>query len=125
MLQLEKYSAVGGRSSALIKRLASLEEEAGEHKKAAAALERLNYIYPEDEELHRRLGDFWLAQNNVPGAIREYQAVLAMKPLDQAAAHYPTGQGAIAWRTAPTTPASRYCSRWKRRPAISRRNNYC
>jgi tetratricopeptide (TPR) repeat protein len=88
MLQLEKYSATGGRSSSLIKRLASLQQEAGENGKAAATLERLNYIYPEDEDLHRRLGDLLLAQNQVPGAIREYQAVLAMKPLDQASAHY-------------------------------------
>jgi tetratricopeptide (TPR) repeat protein len=88
MVQLEKYSATGGRNSSLIKRLASLEQEAGENQKAAATLERLNYIYPEDEDLHRRLGDLLLAQNKIPGAIREYQAVLAMKPLDQASAHY-------------------------------------
>jgi tetratricopeptide (TPR) repeat protein len=86
--ELEQYSQVGGRSSMLIKRLATLEEEAGEPKKAAAALDRLNYIYPEDQELHKRLGDLWLAQENLPGAIREYQAVLATKPLDQAAAHF-------------------------------------
>ncbi len=82
----------------LIKQLATLEEEAGEPKKAAATLDRLNYIYPEDQELHKRLGDLWLAQNNVPGAIREYQAVLATKPLDQAGAHYRVGQGASQGR---------------------------
>jgi len=86
--ELEQYNQVGGRSSLLIKRLATLEEEAGDTKKAAAALDRLNYIYPEDQELHKRLGDLWLAQENLPGAIREYQAVVAAKPLDQAAAHY-------------------------------------
>ena len=86
--ELEQYNQVGGRSSLLIKRLATLEEEAGEPKKAAAALDRLNYIYPEDQELHKRLGDLWLGQDNLPGAIREYQAVLAAKPLDQAAAHF-------------------------------------
>ncbi|HXA67328.1 MAG TPA: tetratricopeptide repeat protein [Bryobacteraceae bacterium] len=86
--ELEQYNQVGGRSPLLIKRLATLEEEAGDPKKAAAVLDRLNYIYPEDQELHKRLGDLWLAQNNLPGAIREYQAVLATKPLDQAAAHY-------------------------------------
>jgi tetratricopeptide (TPR) repeat protein len=95
--QLEKYSAVGGRNPALVKKLATLEEEAGDPVKAAAALDRLNYIYPEDEELHRRLGDLWLARNNVPGAIREYQAVLASKPLDQAASHF---QLARAYRSA-------------------------
>lgn len=86
--ELEKYSQVGGRSSMLIERLATLEEDAGDPKKAAAALNRLNYIYPEDQGLHKRLGDLWLAQNNVAGAIREYRAVLALKPLDQAASHY-------------------------------------
>ena len=95
--QLEKYSEVGGRSPLLIKRLATLQEEAGDTKKAAATLDRLNYIYPEDQELHKRLGNLLLAQNNVSGAIREYQAVLALKPLDKAEAHF---QLANAYRTA-------------------------
>ena len=95
--ELEKYSAIGGRSPLLIKRLATLEEEAGDAKKAAATLNRLNYIYPEDQELHKRLGDLWLDQENVQGAIREYQAVLALRPLDQAASHY---QLARAYRMA-------------------------
>ncbi len=86
--QLEKYNEVGGRDPKLVEQLATLEEEAGSPKKAAAALDRLNYIYPEDQELHKRLGDLWLAQNNLPGAIREYQALLALKPLDQATSHY-------------------------------------
>ena len=86
--ELEQWNSVGGRSPLLIKKLATLEEEAGDTKKAAAVLNRLNYIYPEDEELHGRLGDLWLAQNNVTGAIREYQAVLALKPLDQVTSHF-------------------------------------
>ena len=86
--ELEQYSQAGGRDPKLIERLAALEEEAGEPKKAAAALDRLNYIYPEDQELHKRLGDLLLAQNNVGGAIREFQAVLALKPLDQAGSHF-------------------------------------
>ncbi|HUA21921.1 MAG TPA: tetratricopeptide repeat protein [Bryobacteraceae bacterium] len=86
--ELEEYSQAGGRDPMLIEELATLEEQAGEPAKAAAALNRLNYIYPEDQELHKRLGDLLLAQNNLTGAIREYQAVLALKPLDQAGAHY-------------------------------------
>jgi tetratricopeptide (TPR) repeat protein len=95
--QLEKYNEVGGRDSKLVEQLATLEEEAGQPQKAAAALDRLNYIYPEDQELHKRLGDLWLAQNNLPGAIREYQALLSLKPLDQATSHY---QLAEAYRKA-------------------------
>jgi Flp pilus assembly protein TadD len=71
-----------------VERLATLETDAGDTKKAAAALDRLNYIYPEDQELHKQLGDLWLAQNNLSGAIREYQALIALKPLDQATSHY-------------------------------------
>jgi tetratricopeptide (TPR) repeat protein len=95
--QLEKYNEIGGRDPKLVERLATLEQEAGDTKKAAAALDRLNYIYPEDQELHKKLGDLWLAQNNVSGAIREYQALLALKPLDQATSHY---QLAEAYRKA-------------------------
>jgi tetratricopeptide (TPR) repeat protein len=90
--ELEKFNQVGGRSPLLIKRLATMQEEAGETKKAAATLDRLNYIYPEDQELHKRLGDLWLAQSNVPGAIREFSAAVALKPLDQATAHYQLAQ---------------------------------
>jgi tetratricopeptide (TPR) repeat protein len=95
--ELEQYNQVGGRSPLLVEQLATLEVEAGEPQKATAALDRLNYIYPEDQELHKRLGDLWLAQNNLSGAIREYQALLALKPLDQAGSHY---QLADAYRRA-------------------------
>jgi cellulose synthase operon protein C len=87
-LQLEKYNDIGGRDPKLVEKLATLEQQAGHPDKAAAALDRLNYIYPEDQELHKRLGDIWLAENNIPGAIREYRALVALKPLDQATAHY-------------------------------------
>jgi tetratricopeptide (TPR) repeat protein len=86
--QLERYNEIGGRDPALVERLAKLEVEAGDPKDAAAALNRLNYIYPEDQDLHKQLGDLWMAQNNLPGAIREYQALIALKPLDQATSHY-------------------------------------
>jgi tetratricopeptide (TPR) repeat protein len=86
--ELERYAAIGGRNPATLKRLATLLEELGRKKEAAAALSRLNYIYPMDEELHRRLGDLWLEEGNVQGAIVEYRAVVALKPLDQAASHF-------------------------------------
>ena len=89
MRQLEDYAKRGGRSPATLKKLATLEEEAVNKKAAAATLARLNYIYPLDEELHQRLGGLYLDLGNQNGAIREYQAVLAVpKPLDPAAANY-------------------------------------
>ena len=86
--ELEHYAKIGGRSPETLKKLATLLVEAGRPADAAAALDRLNYINPVDEDLHRRLGDLWFAQNNNDGAIREYQAVLAGKPIDPATAHF-------------------------------------
>jgi len=86
--ELERYSKVGGRSPDTLKQLATLLEEAGNRKEAAAVLDRLNYIEPIDEDLHRRLGDLWLSLGNTEGAIREYQAVLAKSPTDPAVSHF-------------------------------------
>ena len=60
----------------------------GRTQEAAETLNRLNDIYPGDEELHRRLGELYLAQGNAVGALRESSALVAMKPLDQAASRY-------------------------------------
>ena len=38
--------------------------------------------------MHRKLGGLWLAQGNDAGAVREFSAVVAMKPLDMASAQY-------------------------------------
>jgi tetratricopeptide (TPR) repeat protein len=86
--QLESYAQVGGRSPDTLKQLATLLEEAGNRQEAAAALDRLNYIQPVDEDLHRRLGDLWMGLGNTAGAIREYQAVLAKAPTDPAMSHF-------------------------------------
>ena len=86
--ELERYAKVGGRSPDTLKQLATLLEEAGNRKEAADVLERLNYIQPIDEDLHRRLGDLWLSLGNTSGAIREYKAVLAKSPTDPAASHF-------------------------------------
>jgi tetratricopeptide (TPR) repeat protein len=85
---LTDYEKMGGRNPQALKQLAALEEELGKPADAAATLDRLNYIFPVDEELHRHLGDLWFAQNNFKGAIREYAAVVAMQPLDKAFAQY-------------------------------------
>ena len=86
--ELERYAKVGGRSPVLLKRLASMLEETGRKRDAALALERLNYIFPNDAELHYRLGGLWFGESNNAGAIREYTSVLAMKPMDRATSHF-------------------------------------
>ena len=93
---LTAYQKMGGESPDALKELAGLEEESAHIKEAAATLDELNFIYPEDEDLHRKLGALWLALGNNAGAVREYSAVLAMKPLDTASAHYDLAKAYLA-----------------------------
>jgi tetratricopeptide (TPR) repeat protein len=94
---LTAYEHEGGQEPAMLKRLATLEEDAGRQVEAAATLARLNYIYPvKDEELHRRLGDLLYAQKRYDGAIREYIAVVASNPLDRAGAEFHLAQAYLA-----------------------------
>ncbi len=86
--QLQAYVKEGGRNPDALKEAAKLLEGAGNKKEAAAVLDRLNYIYPMDNEAHQQLGSLWLDQGNLKGAIREFAAVVAHQPLDPARAHY-------------------------------------
>ncbi len=86
---LQRYAAVGGRSPDTLKKLAVLQEDAGDKRGAAATLEKVNFIYPiKDDVMHKRLGDIYLGLNNTGGAVREFSAWLAEKPNDKADAHY-------------------------------------
>jgi cellulose synthase operon protein C len=93
---LKLYELLGGENPKTLKKLASLEEELGHAKDAADTLDQLNFIYPEDEEMHRKLGELWLAQGNSAGAVREFQAVVALKPLDKASAQYDLAKAYMA-----------------------------
>jgi Flp pilus assembly protein TadD len=88
MEQLKRYSDVGGRDPVLLDQLADLQIEAGNKRAAVTTLERLNFIYLRDDKGHQKLGDLDMELGNTAGAIREYGAVLAMKPVDQAGAHF-------------------------------------
>jgi tetratricopeptide (TPR) repeat protein len=93
MAVLIDYQKFGGSNPTTLKRLASLQEEMGRARDAAATLDAINEIYPvSDEDLHRRLGALWLKQENYPGAVREYAAVVALHPLDRAGALYDLAQ---------------------------------
>jgi tetratricopeptide (TPR) repeat protein len=103
--ELEAYAHSGGRSPALLKQLASLQQEAGREKDAAATLNLLNYIAPAgDEELHRWLGNLYFDTGSVDEAIREFQAVIDSNPHDRAAAHYDLAR---AYRAADRTDQAR------------------
>lgn len=86
--QLDRYVKIGGRYPDSIKKLAKLLQEAGRNKEAAEVLERLNYIYPLDNDAHQQLGSLLLAQNDPKDAIREFRAIVAHSPIDPAQSHF-------------------------------------
>jgi len=88
MGELERYRDAGGASVEALNKLARLEQEGGKVSQAEVTLRKLNYIYPEDEEAHRRLGEILLDARNAAGAVREYRAVVALQPEDKAESHY-------------------------------------
>ena len=105
-------------------KLAKLQEEAGMPKDAIKTLERLIYIYPMGEELHRQLGDLYFAQNSPEGAVREYSAVIAAKPIDAAASHFNLAR-ALQSAKRLDDAKEHCCSRSKPRPDSSRRRRCC
>ncbi len=86
--ELVRYEKAGGRDPEMLKQLAKQLEAAGDKKEAAAALDRINYIYPMDNAQHTELGSLWMEQGNLKGAIREFRATANHNPLDPAEAHY-------------------------------------
>jgi len=88
MDEYAKYSKESGRDSDSIKQYAKLLDEAGKTKQAEAELERLNYVNPLDQDLHSKLGALYLKSNNGALAAREFQVLIALKPLDVAGSHY-------------------------------------
>jgi tetratricopeptide (TPR) repeat protein len=88
LAEYAKYSKNSGRDADAIKQYARLLDEAGKPKEAEVALERLNMVNPLDKDLHQRLGDLYLKTNNAPLAVREFAALVALHPIDEAGSHY-------------------------------------
>lgn len=86
--QLLRWVHAGGRNPDSILLLGKLLTEANRKKEAAEILDRLNDIYPEAEGLHQQLGNLYFDAGNAAGAVREFESVVAAKPLDLAQAHY-------------------------------------
>jgi tetratricopeptide (TPR) repeat protein len=95
---LVDYQKVGGENPSTLKKLATLQEEAGQLREAAATLDEINEIYPFDDDLHRHLGDLLLTQQQHDRAIREYAAAVALQPHDKAGALYNLAKAYFAAR---------------------------
>lgn len=96
MAILTQYERKGGMDPKRLEQLAALEDGAHETAAAAATLNRINYIYPLDAAVHRKLGDLWMEIKNYQGAEREYEALVALHPLDQAGAQYELARAEFA-----------------------------
>jgi cellulose synthase operon protein C len=94
--QLEQYSKAGGRNPETLMKLAKWQQEAGDRKSAIHTLERLIYIYPIGEEMHKTLGDLQIAEGNPESAVRSYMAVVASNGVDQAGSRYNLARALLA-----------------------------
>ena len=87
--ELERYVKAGGRNPDSIKLLAKQLEDAGRKKEAADVLDRLNYIYPMDNDLHQSAGRAVDGRRATwPAPFAEFRAVVAHNPIDPARSHY-------------------------------------
>ena len=86
--QLEQYASIGGRNPATLMKLANLQTEAGMKSDAMKTYERLIFIYPLGEEMHRKLGELYLEAGKNDGAVKEFAAAVAAKPTDEAGARF-------------------------------------
>ena len=94
---LREYAKRGGRAVWALKELAKLEEAQGDKAMAAQALQRLIYIAPVgDEELHKKLGEYYLELGKADRAMPAFLAQLASKPVDPAGAYYNLARSYLA-----------------------------
>ncbi len=82
------YAKKGGHDPEPVKQYAELLAEAGLKEEATRQLERLNFVTPLDQNLHERLGVLYMAGQHPKEAVREYQVILALNPIDQAGSHF-------------------------------------
>ncbi len=69
-------------------RLAELLEGSSRSEEARSLLQETMYVDPFSEEAHTRLGHLYLELGEPKMAAREFQAVVELKPANQAEAHY-------------------------------------
>ena len=86
--ELLAYEQRGGRNPDMLKKLGKWLEEAGRSEKAARVYDGILYNWPQDEEVHRRLGGLLYDKGDYRRAAREFHAVLALDPLNKADANY-------------------------------------
>ncbi|HLF13036.1 MAG TPA: tetratricopeptide repeat protein [Gammaproteobacteria bacterium] len=88
MMALTEYHRRGGHDPDALMQLAGALARAERNADAIEVFDDLLMVAPLRQEVHAQFGDLLLAAGRADRAVPEYQASLAMKPHDQAAAHY-------------------------------------
>jgi tetratricopeptide (TPR) repeat protein len=85
---LTSWRKAGGWDPEGLRKLGTLLLAAKRDADAAEVFAAVNYADPLAIDGHDRLGQLLLAQSKGPSALREYQVLLALQPLDSATANY-------------------------------------
>ena len=86
--ELQEYERRGGRQPQTLKKLGTWLEGAGRGEEAVYTYVGLIHNWPQDEDLHARLGELYLESGEADLARREFSAVLALDPLDRSTAEF-------------------------------------
>jgi tetratricopeptide (TPR) repeat protein len=84
---LREYHRRGGHDPYALLQLGRWLNEADDRVAAIRVLEDLIQVAPLNDAVHAELGDWLLAEGRAEQALAEYEALFAMEPHDQAAAH--------------------------------------
>ncbi|MDR2215544.1 MAG: tetratricopeptide repeat protein [Nevskiaceae bacterium] len=85
---LESWRKAGGWDPAGLRKLGALLLAAGRKDEATVVLAAVNYADPLAQPGHAQLGQLLLDEGDNADALREYQVLLALAPLDASAAHF-------------------------------------
>jgi cellulose synthase operon protein C len=88
IVALEQWRKAGGWDPDATRELGKLLAAAGNKARAAEVLASVNYSDPLAAAGHDKLGDLLLANGKGSEALREYQVLLALQPLDTATAKF-------------------------------------
>ena len=93
---LLEWQRRGGHAPDTLLALVAELRAAGREDEAARVAEALNWVMPYDAQTHRFLGEHYLAGGDPARALREYDALLGLRPEDPAAARYGMARAALA-----------------------------
>ncbi len=84
---LDTWYERGGHDPEMLHQLAHRLRDLGRRDRATQVLESINWVSPNNIDLHERLGKDYMASGNYAAALREFRALLGLQPHDKSVAH--------------------------------------